>query len=121
MTKKTKSAFKNMTTKQTTLSSDLQLAQKKSPPQLKKSESDTSTRTLVTLKIPFPVKENANGVDITQRTIKIVNAVVVNTNRITTPVTFQFRPSINGSNFSVSRSQQKSSKHWNYLTQPLIS
>ena len=96
----------NMTTKLMTPISNLKLAHKKPPSQLKKSEIDTSITIPVTVKTPFPENENEKEVDITQKTIEVANAVIVNTNRITTLVTFQFRPPINGSNVSVSRSHQ---------------
>ena len=82
------------------------LSQKKSPPQQQNSESDTRTTTPTTLKTPFPSNHHNNGIDITQRTIEVANAVVINNNRITAPVTFQFHLSRNSPNFSISGAHQ---------------
>ena len=82
------------------------LSQKKSPPQQKNAESETRTTTPTTLKTPSPSNHHNNGIDITQRTIEVANAVVINNNRITTPVTFQFRPPRHSPNFSISGAHQ---------------
>ena len=101
-----KKTAQEMTTVSTTPDSNTKLSQKKSPPQQKNTESDTRPTTPTTLKTLFPSNHQTNDVDITQRTIEVANAVVINNNRITTPVTFQFRPPRNSSNFSISRSHQ---------------
>ena len=72
----------------------------------KNAESDTRPKTPTTLKTPFFSNNHITGVDITQRTIEVANVVVINNKRITTPVTFQFHPPRNSSNFSISRAHQ---------------
>lgn len=72
----------------------------------KNAESDTRTTSFTVLKTQFPANHHTKGVDITQRTIEVAIAVVINNNRITTPVTFQFRPPSNSSKFSISRAHR---------------
>ena len=94
------------TTALTTSTTNTKLSQKKSTAQQQNAESDTRNTTPTTLKTPLPMNNNTKGVDITQRTIEVANAVVINNNRITTPVTFQFRPPSKSSNVSISRAHQ---------------
>ena len=76
----------------------------------KKTESKTRKTTLATLKTPNHPNNDTKGVDVSQRTIAVANVAVINNHRITTPVTFQFRPPNNTSEFSVSKVHQKTSK-----------
>ena len=85
---------------------NIKLSQKKSTTQQQNVESDTRTTTPTTLKTPFLVNHHTKGVYITQRTIEVANAVVINNNGITNPVTFESRPPSNSSNVSISRAHQ---------------
>ena len=72
----------------------------------KKAENKTRKTTPATLKHSDCPNNVTKGVDVTQRTIEVANAAVINNDRITTPVTFQFRPPNNTSEFSVSKAHQ---------------
>ena len=82
------------------------LSQNNTPSQPKKAERKIRKTTPATLKTPDQPIKNTQGLDVTQRTIEVANAAVINNNRITTPVTFQFRPPNNISEFSVSKAHQ---------------
>ena len=94
---------------------DQQIDEPKPQPQLitkqytyttKKAENKTRKTTLATLKTSNYPNNNTKGGDVTQRTIEVANAAIINNDRITTPVTFHFRPPNNTSNFSVSDAHQ---------------
>ena len=82
-----KEIIQKTTTVLTTPTPNIKLSQKKSTTQQQNAENDTRTTTPMTLKTPFPLNHHTKGVDITQRTIEVANAVVINNNSITTPVT----------------------------------
>ena len=64
------------------------LSQHNTPSQPKKAERKIRKITPDTLKTPDQPIKNTQGIDVTQRTIEVANAAVINNNRITTPVTF---------------------------------
>ena len=91
----------------TNLNLNPELSQNNKPTQQKKAESKHRNTTPATLNTPVSPKDDTNGVDITKRTTEVADAGVINNERITTPVTFQFRPPSNTSEFSLSKAHQK--------------
>jgi len=94
----------------TNLNLNPKLSQNNTPTQQQQIESKNRNTTPATLKTPVQPKDDTKGVDITQRTIEVADTAVINNERITPLVAFQFRPPSKTSEFSVSKAHQNISE-----------
>ena len=87
----------------TNLDLNSELSQDNTPTQQQKSRKQKLKYNTSYTKNSSSTDDDTNGVDVTQRTIEVANTVVINNERITTPVIFQFCPPSNTLEFSVSK------------------
>ena len=75
-----------------------------------KDNINQTTTTVVSLKSPFEAEFSTDD-NVTQQTIAVASTAVMNNDRVTTPITLQFRPPKDAPSFNVAQRSASSQKY----------